>query len=318
MIKTLLESQERAYKSAMDVVVKQMNDRIMKLESTVADLTTSLQFSQREIDDLKSTIKEHDKEKQVTNVKIDQQVAAINSSKSEIETLEERCNYMEDYSRRSNIRITGVEERSGGETWEQTAATVLSLLDDKMQLPGLELERAHRVGQRRDARPRPIVARFSRYSDREAVMRSARKLKGTNIYINDDLCAASQAIKNAQMPQLKQARAQGKIAFFRHTKLIVRDSPVRVTAEPGRQITPGGTGVAAGDGGAQAPAAVAAAAAEVVVGASAGGGVGEGAARHGLSAVAGGAHLFPSTGYRYKKECKKEQEVKTNVLLLVN
>lgn len=265
MIKTLLESQERVYKSAMDAVVKQMNDRIMKLESTVADLTTSLQFSQREIDDLKSTIKEYEKEKQDTKVKVDQQAAAINSSKVQIESLEERCNYMEDYSRRNNIRITGMEEQTGGETWEQTAAKVLSLLDDKMQLPGLELERAHRVGQHRDARPRTIVARFSRYSDREAVMRSARKLRGTNIYINDDLCAASQAIKNAQMPQLKQARAQGKIAFFRHTKLIVKESPTRgsnmsrhketLTAGPGHLTTQGEARDAADNDGAQAPAA---------------------------------------------------------------
>ena len=62
-LKILLESQERAYKKAMDAVVKQMNDRIMKLESTVADLTTCLQFSQREIEDLKSSIKDHEKEK---------------------------------------------------------------------------------------------------------------------------------------------------------------------------------------------------------------------------------------------------------------
>lgn len=249
-MKTLLESHERVYKSALDAVVKQMNERIMKLESTVADLTTSLQFSQREIDDLKSTIKQHEKEKQDTKVKMDQQADVINSSKVEIESLEDRCNYMEDYSRRNNIRITGVEEQSGNETWEQTAAKVLSLLDDKMQLPDLELERAHRVGLRRDARPRTIVARFCRYSDREAVMRSARKLRGTNIYINDDLCAASQAIKNAQMPKLKQARAQGKIAFFRHTKLIVKEPPTRgsnvprnnetLTAEPGHLTTHGG------------------------------------------------------------------------------
>ena len=54
-------------------------------------------------------------------------------------------------------------------------------------------------------------------------MRNAKKLKGTNIFLNDDLCAASQAIKNSQMPALKEARAQGKIAFFRHTKLIIRE-----------------------------------------------------------------------------------------------
>lgn len=56
MMKTLLEYKERAYQSALEVVVKQMNERIMKLETTDADLTTSLEFSQREIDDLNSKV----------------------------------------------------------------------------------------------------------------------------------------------------------------------------------------------------------------------------------------------------------------------
>ena len=85
------------------------------------------------------------------------------------------------------------------------------------------LERAHRVRPRREGKPRPIVARFLRYSDREAVIRNGRKLRGTNIFVNEDLCAASQAIKSSQFPLLKQAGAQGKIAFFRHTKLIIRE-----------------------------------------------------------------------------------------------
>ena len=99
------------------------------------------------------------------------------------------------------------------------------LIKDKMQLlvPGLIVERAHRVGPRRDAKPRTIVARFSRYSDGVSVMRNASKLKGTNIFVNDDMCPALQAVKNGQMPLLRQAKAQGKIAFFRHTKLIVRE-----------------------------------------------------------------------------------------------
>ena len=85
------------------------------------------------------------------------------------------------------------------------------------------MERVHRVGPRRYAKPRTIVARFSRFSEREAVMRNASKLKGTNIFVNDDLCPASQAVKNAQMPLLGQAKAQGKIAFFRHSKPIARE-----------------------------------------------------------------------------------------------
>ena len=104
-----------------------------------------------------------------------------------------------------------------------------------MLMPGLVLERAHRVGGRGDSRPRTIVARFSRYCDREAVMRSAKKLKGTNIFLNDDLCAASQAVKRAQMPQLKQARSEGKIAYFRHTKLIIKERTNDGAARGGQQ-----------------------------------------------------------------------------------
>lgn len=237
IIKTLLESQERAYKSAMEVVVKQLTEQVRKLETTVSDLTTSLEFTQREVDDLKSTVRNYEKEKQEAKTMMEKLVDEVESSNSKVQDLEDRVNYQDDYSRRNNLRISGMEEPSGGETWEQTATSVTTLLENKLQLPGLVLERAHRVGQRRDAAPRTIVARFARYSDREAVMRNARKLKGTNIFINDDLCAASQAIKSAQMPKMKQAKAQGKIAYFIRTKLIIKERDNREhDAGRGRQL----------------------------------------------------------------------------------
>ncbi|XP_050715616.1 uncharacterized protein LOC126998200 [Eriocheir sinensis] len=192
---------------------------------------------EREVDDLNSSKKDYEKEKQDAKAEIEKLTEQVESSHLKIRELEERLNYQEDYSRRSNVRISGMEERGATETWEQTAAAVTSLLEEKMQLPGLVLERAHRVGVRRDARPRPIVARFSRYCDREAVMRNSKKLRGTNIFVNDDLCAASQAVKNAQMPLLKQARAQGKVAFFRHTKLIIKDKTSDVGVDRMRQST---------------------------------------------------------------------------------
>lgn len=143
--------------------------------------------------------------------------------------MEQRVNYQEDYSRRRNLRFSGVHEFSEGETWEQTAASVTKILDEKLQLPKVELERAHRVGPMNPSRPRTIVARFVKFGDREAALRNARKLKGSGIYINEDLCAASQAIKNEQLPQLKQARLEGKIAYFKYTKLIVKN---RSTQQP--------------------------------------------------------------------------------------
>ena len=57
----------------------------------------------------------------------------------------------------------------------------------------------------------------------ETTMRNVSKLWGSRIYINEDLCPASQEIKKAQLSQLKQAKAEGKIAYFCHTKLIIKD-----------------------------------------------------------------------------------------------
>lgn len=87
----------------------------------------------------------------------------------------------------------------------------------------MKLERADRVGPVTPFPPRTIVARFEQFGDREAVVRNAKKLKGTNIYISDDLCPASKEKKRSQIPLLKQAKQEGKIAYFKNTRLIVKD-----------------------------------------------------------------------------------------------
>ena len=61
ILKTMLDSQERAFNSALEIVLKQMNDQINKLEGKVLDLTTSLEFTQRKVDDLQSKAKEHER-----------------------------------------------------------------------------------------------------------------------------------------------------------------------------------------------------------------------------------------------------------------
>ncbi|KAK3869555.1 hypothetical protein Pcinc_025139 [Petrolisthes cinctipes] len=63
------------------------------------------------------------------------------------------------------------------------------------------------------------------------------------------MSSASLAIKNAQMPMFKQAKAEGKIAFFRHTKLITREKADRQRQKSvSEEGAVGGAVVAAGDG----------------------------------------------------------------------
>ena len=218
-LKVLLNSQEKAFRAAMDIITDHMKERIATLESRVGDLVKSLEFTQAEVHDLKAENKTLQKSGRENRTLIDEY-------KARVEDMDQRLNYQEDYNHRLNLRFSGVQELSASETWEETATLVQKLIEDKLQLPSMSLERAHRVGPVDPSRPRTIVARFEKFADRETALRNARKLKGSGIFINEDLCAASQALRTSQLPQLKQARKDGKIAFFRYTKLIIKDRPM--------------------------------------------------------------------------------------------
>lgn len=236
-IKVLLETQERTFKTALDIVVEQLNARIQIAEGTIADLIKSLEFTQKEVKDLQCEVKV------LRKSDIDNK-ATIDFLKLKVEELERRANYQEDYNRRNNLRITGIREQSGGETWEETAKIVSELLEEKMQLPSMKIERAHRIGPVAASQPRTVVVRFERFGDREAVIRNARKLKGSGIYINEDLCPASLELKKSQIPLMKKAREEGKIAFFKHTKLIIKERTAqRSGTTSGEHSTSGADGL---------------------------------------------------------------------------
>lgn len=231
VLKTALDSQNQAYRDALEIFMGQVENKVQALQATVSDLTRSLEFTQKDVEDLNIKMNQQQRELRDKDQLILDLSEKLKASEVHFKDLYERCNYQEDYNRRNNLQFIGIGERQGGETWEQSAAAVSKVLEDHLQLPNLVLERAHRVGQLGDNRPRPIVARFARYCDREAVLRNVRKLKGTKIFVNEDLCPASHNIRKSQLPALKQARSEGKVAYFRHTKLIIREKPASERTE---------------------------------------------------------------------------------------
>ena len=77
--------------------------------------------------------------------------------------------YLENQSRRNNIRIDGIPEEPD-ETWEDTESKAKVALESKLNLPfKVEIERAHRTGKvnrRSDdnassTRPRTVICRLS-------------------------------------------------------------------------------------------------------------------------------------------------------------
>ncbi|KAK1897041.1 LINE-1 retrotransposable element ORF1 protein [Dissostichus eleginoides] len=98
--------------------------------------------------------------------------ASIDSTAAHVKKLQDKVTYLEDAGRRNNVRITGISENAEK---QDLHGFVLSIFAEKLDLEvdmGFELERAHRVGPKKDdGRSRHILVRLLRFSAREAVLR---------------------------------------------------------------------------------------------------------------------------------------------------
>ena len=125
----------------------------------------------------------------------------LNDLEKRISTLEANADRQEQYSRRPNLRVQGLEEKGEG---ENTDRIMIQLINDTLAVvPPLEIEdieRSHRLGPKtnKDGQPRtrPVIVRFRSERVRDTVYRARTKLKihnnenrGNAIYINEDLTA---------------------------------------------------------------------------------------------------------------------------------
>ena len=95
------------------------------------------------------------------------------------------------------------------------------------------VERAHRIGAAKASRQRPVVVKFHRYKDREATLKNARNLKGCPVSVRDDVSERVQTSRRNQMDKLREARENGKIAYFSLDRLVIKD---RVPAKPTNDV----------------------------------------------------------------------------------
>ena len=74
--------------------------------------------------------------------------------------------------------------------------------------------------KRQDGKPKPIIARFLNYQDREKAMSLRKNLEGDSYGIGPDLPKEVLEMRKPLIPKLIQARKEGKTAFFSQPDLI--------------------------------------------------------------------------------------------------
>ena len=196
--------------------IQDNNERLEKLNKETIDLKISLETSQ-EIFEKKFQKVNDNLSKQKQKHKED-----INELWKDNDQLCERLRDLEDRSRRDNLRIDGIAELEN-ETWEQTEEILHNLFKEKLELENISVERAHRVGNKGKNDKRTIVLKLASFKDKLKIISEARKLKGTNISINEDYSKETLEIRKEKWKEVKELRKNGTYAILVYDKVVIKE-----------------------------------------------------------------------------------------------
>lgn len=197
-----------------------LNERILKMEEkvksmkgSIADMAESVEFMEHEVDKIKAN----------TELKVNKtEVADIRGKISTLETsFGRKMEDLENRSRRNNLVFYGVPE--GPRSCEYIIKNEILANLMELDVTDVEIERAHRTPggpepSDPDKQPRPIHVRFQRFSDREGVLHSAKKLKGkslggNSIYISDDVSSSVRNSRKCLRRQLDKIRQRNDVKY---------------------------------------------------------------------------------------------------------
>ena len=99
----------------------------------------------------------------------------------------------------------------------------------------MKIKSAFRIGNydpQNSRGPRPIIAELSSVKDKITCFKSSKKLKGSRVYLADDVSKETAEIRRKKIPALKQKREEGFIAYFSGTDIITRPKKTFTNPNP--------------------------------------------------------------------------------------
>jgi len=124
------------------------------------------------------------------------------------------------------LKLENIPEDDGSR--EDTELVLRSFLESDLcyvDVASVELQRVHRLGKKKDGKPRPILVRFLRSKDCQSMLALGPRLRETNFKMYQDRCFEIVERRRAQMDTSKKARRNSIPALFSKAqpdKLFVR------------------------------------------------------------------------------------------------
>ena len=157
--------------------------KVMTRELT--ELKASVQFFQTELHEMRDSNKtDNDRERY--------EHRSLQNLTAGFRRMDDTIDYLENQSRRNNLRIDGAKERAE-ETWADTEQALRKVLETDLKMPAdhvktIAIERAHRTGGAQNAdRARTVVVKFTNFKDRDSVIQAARANRHRGVFVKQDL-----------------------------------------------------------------------------------------------------------------------------------
>ena len=202
----------KMFDAKMDKLMTTMKEEIIKsVTHRIEVLEGELHECQVNNDNLSKKIKSTENKLKDKENEIDSLKKETENQKRDIERLQfaledsdrsfcGRTNELEQYSRRNNIRIWGIPEaQNDDEDAQATIDKVVKTLNEKMgtNLTTYDIDIAHRIGKKQKNKKsgRCIIVKFlSRLSKIKCLKNRKQNLKGTNIFIQEDLTSLNYSV----------------------------------------------------------------------------------------------------------------------------
>ena len=215
----ILSIQQKAFTDATQLLFNSLNQRIEDQNKLIYDLKHSLEFSQSELRETKNQLADY--------IKLSGELKDLTTNLNiSINKLQYQADQQEDYTRFNNVRIEGILEKKD-ESIEQIHHKISKMFSDKMQLSNIEIDKIHRLPNKQpnisSSQPRTIIARLLKTSDRNLILKNSHKLKNTGIFVNEDVSEGTMKVRREKLDELKEARRNGKIAYFVGRRLIIHE-----------------------------------------------------------------------------------------------
>ena len=125
-----------------------------------------------------------------------------------------------------------VKERAE-EAWADTEQALRKVLETDLKMPAdhvkaIAIERAHRTGGAQNAdRDRTVVVKFTNFKERDSVLQAARANRPRGVFVNEDFSRRVVSRRKELIPEMKEARDRGKIAYLSYDRLVIKDRQER-------------------------------------------------------------------------------------------